>query len=37
MHDADVEAEEPVDLAHPLGVALGQVVVHGDEVHAVAR
>ena len=34
---ADVEAEEPVDLAHPLGVALGQVVVDRDEVDAVAR
>ena len=32
--DADLEPEEPVDLAHPLGVALGEVVVHRDEVHA---
>ena len=35
-HDADLEPEEAVDLAHPLGVALGQVVVDGDEVDAVA-
>ena len=34
--DADGEAEELVDLAHPLGVALGQVVVHRDHVDAVA-
>ena len=34
--DADLEAEEAVDLAHPLGVALGEVVVDGDEVHALA-
>ena len=36
LDDADLEAEEAVDLAHPLGVALGQVVVDGDEVRAVA-
>ena len=37
MHDdADGEAEEIVDLAHPLGVALGEVVVDGDDVHAAA-
>ena len=36
LDDADLEAEEAVHLAHPLGVALGQVVVHGDEVGAVA-
>ncbi len=34
--DTDVEAEGPVDLAHPLGVTAGQVVVHGDDVDAVA-
>ena len=34
--DADTEAEEAVDLAHPLGVALGEVVVDGDDVDAVA-
>ena len=34
--DADGEAEELVDLAHPLGVALGEVVVDGDDVDAVA-
>ena len=34
--DPDLEPEVPVDPAHPLGVALGQVVVGGDEVHALA-
>ena len=29
-------AEEPVEPAHPLGVASGQVVVHGDDVDALA-
>ena len=32
----DVQAEEAVHAAHPLAVALGQVVVDGDDVHAVA-
>ena len=37
MHDdADGEAEELVDLAHPFGVALGEVVVDGDDVDAAA-
>jgi len=30
------EAHEAVDLAHPLGVTLGQVVVDGDDVDALA-
>jgi hypothetical protein len=34
--DTDREAEKAVDLAHPLGVALGEVVVHRDDLHAVA-
>ena len=35
VHDhADGEAEEIVDLPHPFGVALGQIVVDGDHVHA---
>ncbi len=34
--DADRKPEEAVDLAHPLGVALGEVVVDGDDVDAVA-
>ena len=33
---ADGEAEEAVHPAHPVGVARGQVVVDGDDVHAVA-
>ena len=37
VHDhADGHAEELVDLAHPVGVAAGQVVVHRDDVHALA-
>ena len=32
--DADGQAEEAVELAHPLRVALGQVVVDRDHVHA---
>ncbi len=35
VHDhADGEAEEAVDLPHPFGVALGEVVVDGDDMHA---
>ena len=30
------QAQEAVHLAHPLAVALGQIVVHGDDVHALA-
>ena len=37
MHDdPDRHAEEMVDLAHPLGVAAGEVVVDGDDVHALS-
>ena len=36
-HDAaDREAEELVDLAHPAGIAPGQIVVDGDHVDALA-
>ncbi len=35
-HQTHGEAQEAVDLAHPLGVALGQIVVHGDDVDAPA-
>ena len=35
MHDAaDGEAEKLIDLAHPAGVALGEVVVDGDDMNA---
>ena len=34
--DADRQPEEFVDLAHPFGVALGQVIVDGDDVDAAA-
>ena len=33
---ADGQAEEAVHPAHPVGVAPGEVVVDGDDVHAVA-
>ena len=37
VHDqADAQPEEAVDLAHPLTVAAGEVVVDGDDVHALA-
>ena len=36
LDDADGHPEEAVDLAHPLRVASGQVVVHGDDVDALA-
>ena len=34
--DADRKPEELVDAAHPFGVAPGEVVVDGDDVHALA-
>ena len=34
--DADGQAEEPVQLPHPFGVAIGQIVVHRDDMHAIA-
>ena len=34
--DADGQAQEFVDLAHPFGVALGEIVVGGDDVDAAA-
>ena len=36
LDDADRHAEEPVDPAHPLRVAAGEVVVDGDDVDALA-
>src|SRR5947209_6799 len=36
LDDADGQAEEFVEAAHPLGVAAGQVIVDGDHVHAAA-
>ena len=37
VHDyADGQSEELVDAAHPLGIALGEVVVDGDYVDALA-
>ena len=38
MHDdADRQAQELVDLAHPFGVALGEIVVDRDHMHAASR
>ena len=38
VHDhAHRQPQKLVDLAHPLGVALGQVVVHRDHVHAMTQ
>ena len=34
--DADRQSEEFVDLPHPFGVALGEIIVDGDDVDAVA-
>ena len=34
--DADGEPEELVDLPHPFGVAPGEIVVDGDDMHAAA-
>ena len=35
VHDAaDGEAQEAIDLAHPIRVAAGEIVVHGDDVDA---
>ena len=34
--DPDLETQEAIDLAHRLGVAAGQIVVDGDDVHALA-
>ena len=34
--DAGGQAEERIDAAHPFGVALGEVVVDGDDMHALA-
>ena len=37
MHDhAGGETEEAIDLAHPFGVALGEIIVDGDDVDAAA-
>ena len=35
--DADAEAQPAVDPAHPLRVALGEIVVHGDDMDAASR
>jgi hypothetical protein len=36
LDESDLQAEEAVDSAHPLGVAFGQVVVHRDDVDALS-
>ena len=35
--DADGQSEEFVDPAHPIGVALRQIIIDGDDVHAISR
>ena len=35
--DADGQSHETVHLSHPRGVALGEIIVDGDDVHAVPR
>ena len=35
--DADRQAQELIDLAHPFGIALGEVVVDRDNVHTASR
>ena len=34
LQQTDLELEEAVDMAHPLGVALGEIVVDGDDMDA---
>ena len=34
--DADGQAQESVDLSHPVRVAAGEIVVDGDDMHALA-
>ena len=36
VHAANVEAEEPMNPAHRLSVTLSEIVVDGDDVHALA-
>ena len=37
LHDqADTQAQPAVEFAHPLAVALGQIIVDGDDVDAFA-
>ena len=37
LDEADLHAQEAVDAAHPLRVALRKVIVDGNDVHALAR
>ena len=34
--DADAQAQKVVKLAHPLGVAIGQIVIDGDDMDTLA-
>ena len=34
--DADAQAQKVVELAHPLGVAIGQIVIDGDDMNTLA-
>ena len=37
LNHADRHSEEAVDAAHPVGIAAGEIVVDGDDVHALLR
>ena len=37
LDDADRHAERAIQRAHPLGIAFGEIIVDGDDVHALAR
>src|SRR5258708_3112583 len=33
LNTADRQTQEAIDLTHPFGIASGEVIVHGDDVH----
>ena len=35
--DTHRQTQEVIEAAHPLGIAIGKIVIHGDYVHALAR
>ncbi len=35
-HDTHLHAQEPIELAHPVGITTGQVIVHGNHVDTLA-
>ena len=36
QHHTDAEAEKIINLPHPFGIALGEVIIDGHDVHALA-